>query len=278
MVQRVDRILVVVPDSVAATETFGSVLGAEPVREDSVESLRAHRTVLQAGDSEIELLRPTGPGPAADHLGAWGPGLFAAGFSVADPGAARARLADQGVRWTEEGEQIFIEREETRGLRVVLSPAVEREPCGHIRFIYEITHLVRSWKEGADRHTELFDLDPSRFCEITSAQFGYTGSLTLFDPPARLDRIEVVEVTDPASAMGRFFARRGESVYMCYCETDDTGALLERLRSRDARFTAPADDPAPPNLWVHPSAMCGVLLGVSRTNHAWTWSGHPELA
>ena len=43
MLQRVDRIQVVVPDSAAAVEMFGAVLGAEPVREDSVETLRAHR-------------------------------------------------------------------------------------------------------------------------------------------------------------------------------------------------------------------------------------------
>ena len=278
MLRRVDRVLLVVRDPADAAEVWGAVLGAEPVREGGLEAWRAHRTVLQAGDSEIELLSPTGPGPAADHLAAFGEGLFAAGFAVADPAALRARLAQVGARWTEEGEQLFLEPEETNGLRAVLSRHVERERVGHIDWIYEITHLTRSWKEAAARHAELFGLDASRFSEITSENFGYTGTLTLFDPPARLDRIEAVEITDSKGAMGRFFRKRGPGIYMCYCECPDTGALIERLRRRGARFTAPEDDPSPPNLWVHPTALTGVLLGVSAPHHAWTWSGRPELA
>ena len=28
-------------------------------------------------------------------------------------------------------------------------------------------------------------------------------------------------------------------------------------------------------LWVHPGALCGLLLGVSRTTVGWEWSGQP---
>jgi hypothetical protein len=269
---------VVVREPQAAARVWGAVLGAEPVREEGLEAWRAHRTVLQAGDTEIELLSPTGPGPAADHLEAWGEGLFAAGFAVDDPAALRGRLAQIGARWTEEGEQLFIEPEETNGLRTVVSRRVERERVGHIDWIYEITQLARSWKDAAARHVELFGLDAQNFSEITSDNFGYTGTLTLFEPPARLDRVEVVEITDPESAMGRFFRKRGPSIYMCYCECPDIPALLERLRSRGDRFTAARDDPNPPNLWIHPTVLTGVLLGVSAPQHAWTWSGRPELA
>jgi hypothetical protein len=31
-------------------------------------------------------------------------------------------------------------------------------------------------------------------------------------------------------------------------------------------------------LFIHPSAFLGVLIGVSRTEHAWTWSGDPDRA
>ena len=30
-------------------------------------------------------------------------------------------------------------------------------------------------------------------------------------------------------------------------------------------------------LWIHPGALHGLLLGVSRTTLAWEWSGRPEL-
>ena len=82
MLKRVDRIQVVVRDPIRAAEAWEAILGTRVVREGAVESLRAHRTVLRAGRSEIDLLQPTGPGPAADRLGAWGEGLFAAGFAV----------------------------------------------------------------------------------------------------------------------------------------------------------------------------------------------------
>ena len=278
MLKRLDRIQVVVRDPVRTAEAWEAILGARVVGEGAVESLRAHRTVLRAGQSEIDLLQPTGPGPAADRLGAWGEGLFAAGFAVEDLAAMRERLAGFGARWTEEGDQIYLDPEETHGLRMVLCSEIEREAVGHVRWIYEVSHLVRSWKEGSDRHAELFALDPSRFSEITSELYGYTGMLLLFDPPARLDRIELCEVTDPEKAMGRFFRRRGEGLYMCYCECDDMAALMDRLRSRGAAFTAPPDQAAPPNLFVHPSALSGVLVGVSRTRYAWTWSGRPDLA
>lgn len=274
----VDRIQVAVSDRERARDVWGEVLGAEPVREDAVESLRSHRTVLGLGDSEVELLLPTGPGPVADHLGAWGEGIFAAGFAVASLGDARERLADAGVRWTEEGEQIFVDGGEVHGLGTVLSPSRQRDTSCAVRGLYEVTHLVRSWKEVAESHARVFGLDPSRFSEIESDHYGYTGTLTLFDPPARLDRIELSQPTNREQAMGRFFHRRGESIYMCYAECEDTGALVSRLRECGARYSADPDDPAPANLFVHPSALTGVLMGISRTNHAWTWSGRPELA
>lgn len=75
--------------------------------------------------------------------------------------------------------------------------------------------------------------------------------------------------------MGRFFTKFGPSLYMCYGETDD----LPRLRTR-LEAAAPGDWTGGPDnddgLFVHPKALGGVMLGVSRTRYAWTWSGHPE--
>lgn len=276
VLERVDRILVAVRDSEDAREIWGELVGAEPIREDSVECLRSHRTVLRMGASEVELLVPTGPGPVSDFLGACGEGIFAAGFSVADLGAMRQRLADAGVRWTEEGEQIFVDGAEARGLQAVLSPGDSRKSgasTGVLSGLYEVTHVVRSWKQVRDEHARVFGLAPERFREIESQDYGYTGALLLFDPPARLDRIELVEITDAGRPMGRFYQRRGESIYMSYAECADMSALAERLRGCGARFAAPAGEPDPDNLFIHPRSLTGVLLGVSRTHHAWTWSG-----
>lgn len=278
MLKRVDRLQVAVRDVERAIDLWGEVVGAEPVREGSVESLRSHRTVLQMGESEVEMLVPTGPGPVADHLGAWGEGIFAAGFSVSDLGAMRQQLSDAGVRWTEEGAQIFVDGSETSGLGFVITPTAARQRIGRLTTLYEVTHLVRSWKETQEAHSRIFGLDPSGFCEIESQAYGYTGSLLLFDPPERLDRVELCQIVEPELAMGRFFRRRGESIYMCYAECEDTASLVAHLRECQVRFNAPEGGSDPDNLYIHPTALTGVLMGISRTNHAWTWSGRPELA
>jgi hypothetical protein len=108
--------------------------------------------------------------------------------------------------------------------------------------------------------------------------YGYTGQLLLFNPPEQLDRIELSQITEPSRAMGRFHARRGQSIYMGYVETDDVGAVQARLNAGGARYSGRTDDPNPEGLFIHPTALHGMLMGVSRTNLAWTWSGRPELA
>jgi catechol 2,3-dioxygenase-like lactoylglutathione lyase family enzyme len=279
VLERVDRVQIVVRDLDRADRVWQDLLGARVEGEDSLETFRARRRTLGIGTSAVELLCPTGPGAAADHLAAWGEGLFAAGFSVEAVPPLRERLAACGARWTEEGAQLFLDPSETRGIRTVITPTrPDPEPAGHLLHLYEVSHLVRSWKEARDRHVELFGLDAERFRDIRSEMYGYTGMLLLFDPPTRLDRIEICEIEEPDRAMGRFFRRRGESIYMCYAQCDDTKSLVAHLRERGARFDSPAGSDDPPNLFIHPKSLTGVLMGISRTGHAWTWSGYPELA
>jgi predicted enzyme related to lactoylglutathione lyase len=152
-----------------------------------------------------------------------------------------------------------------------------RAPVGDIRFVYEVTNPVADWKATSAHYAKLFGLDAARFSAIHSKLYGYEGTLTLFNPPAQLDRIEVTQ-TSGGFAMDRFFQRRGDGLYMCYIETDDVQALAARLRTRGARFTDSEDRPPETGLFIHPSALHGMLMGVSRTNFAWVWSGHPELA
>jgi hypothetical protein len=78
--------------------------------------------------------------------------------------------------------------------------------------------------------------------------------------------------------MGRFAAKRGQSIYMCYVETDDVAGVIERCEHRGARYARRPDEHNPEGLFIHPSALHGVLMGVSRTNLAWLWSGRPELS
>lgn len=280
MLERVDRVQLVVRDRRSAAQTFRDILGAEPVAESESVHLVARRTVLALGENEVELCEPAGPGPARAHLERWGEGLVTAGFAVADVGALRRRLGAQGARFGEDGEQTYLPASETAGMPVVISPLRQRRRVGPVTHLYEVTNTILSgWQAAAERYTRLFGLDPARFSPIKSERFGYVGTLTLFDPPRRLDRIEISQVVDPGSAMGRWVAKRGDSLYMCYVETDDVPAIIGRLTARRARFTPRGGDAATERdgLWIHPSALCGLLLGVSRTTVAWEWSGRPEL-
>ena len=277
MLDRVDRVLLAVRDSAEAAETFAGVLGAEKVREDELRLYSAKRTVVQAGESEFELLEPAGEGAVANHLGRWGEGIFGAGFSTSDlPGVSRT-MADAGLRFADEGGYVYVEPDQTRGMRTVISETREREPAGPISYLYEITNIVDDHREAASFYARVFGLDQSRFHHIPSKHWGYDGTLTLFDPPNRLDRIELTQTTDDGKAMGRFYRKRGQSIYMCYAETPDVGAIRERLEARDARYTPQPEEPEG-GLFVHPTALCGMLMGISRTNLAWRWSGRPDLS
>jgi catechol 2,3-dioxygenase-like lactoylglutathione lyase family enzyme len=278
MLKRVDRMLLAVRDRGTAADTFAETLGAERVRDDTSRLLGARRTVVQAGVSEFELLEPAGDGPVRAHLERWGEGIFAVGFSTGDLPALAGRLSGRGVAHSEEDGRLFVAADQTPGMNVVLSSHEERRPVGLIKWLYEVTNIVDDHVRAAAFYTDAFGLDPSRFSPIESEMYGYTGQLLLFNPPERLDRIELSQISEPSRAMGRFAARHGQSIYMGYVETDDVAAVQARLEARGARYAGRSNDPNPEGLFIHPTALHGMLMGVSRTNLAWTWSGRPELA
>jgi hypothetical protein len=47
------------------------------------------------------------------------------------------------------------------------------------------------------------------------------------------------------------------------------GVTINRPEDRDGNIT-------PDELWVHPPALGGMMLGMSRPTMAWTWSGYPD--
>ena len=279
MLKRVDRVQIAVADGKAAEQVVSEVFGGELVRRDKATPVGASRITMQAGSSFIEILEPDGAGAVQNFLSKWGGGLFAAGFSVEDTDAAANHLTKCEVKFEQSAGQIYLDPAATFGMRTVISEYQERAPVGAIKWLYEVTNVVGDWKAASERYASIFWLDAGKFSPIESKQFGYTGTLTLFDPPARLDRIEIAQITEPNLAMGRFHQRRGDSLYMFFVETDDVGALEQRLKARGSRFAAHRRDEAGlAELFIHPSAFLGVLIGVSRTEHAWTWSGDPERA
>jgi hypothetical protein len=279
MLERVDRVQVAVADRRAAATTFSALLAAEVVGEDAVAPLAARRTTLRAGTAEVELLEADGAGAVADHLAERGPGLFAAGFA-AELGALRERLVARHVSFAEAGDQLMLAPTATggHGLRCVLSPLVDTPAApGLVTHLYEVTNLVADATATAALYAERFGLATERFCAIESAEFGYRGVLTMFAPDERLDRIECITPYDWEKTMGRFMRKRGETLYMCFAEAVDLAPICARLAEHAPRAWTPVGGGATPEtLFIHPPALAGIMMGVSRTTVGWTWSGHPE--
>jgi len=280
MLEHVDRVQLAVWDRAAAAQTFIDIFDAQTTDDDEVRALAARRRVVHAGTSEFELLEPAGAGPVRAYLDQWGEGLFAAGFSTKDVNALATRLTSKGVQFTEEGGQLFIAPDQTPGLRMVISQEMARPMVGLMRYLYEATNLIDDHEAAARFYADAFGLDASKFVPIKSKEYGYAGQLTMFNPPERLDRIELSQITDWERPMGRFMKRRGgQTLYMCYIEAAEIAPIVRRLDAKGMRYAGrDPDNPNPEGIFLHPSTLHGMLMGCSRTNLAWVWSGHPELA
>jgi len=284
MLKRIDRLQLAVPDRAAAGAGWVTLLGAERHGEDRVTGLAARRSRYRLGTGWIELLEPDGAGPVADAVKRRGGHLFAAGASTDDLPALEKRLRERGIEpWVEDG-QIHLDSDATggHGLRVVISNDAPLPAVGAVDHLYEVTNLVKDTASALKDCSELFDLDCDAFVPIESAQYGYDGTLTLFDRE-QLDRFEVITPRVPTNTMGRFFARQGESLYMAFAESGQLADIEERARERGAGFTAvppleKRDARGAHTLFLHPPGLGGMMLGLSRPGFAWTWSGHPERA
>jgi hypothetical protein len=243
MLRRVDRVQAVVADRRATAAAYRRLLDAEVAREDRVRLLGARRAVLRLGCSEVELLEPDGSGVAAEFFSRTKGGLFAAGFATADIAQLRAHLHERRVPVAEERGQLFLSPAQLGlpGLQTVVSTDREPSRAGLVRHLYEVTLLVQDFSSVVQQAAATFALDPTHFVPIRS------------------------------------FAKRGPAFYMCYCEADDLRPIRERLHEHAPNGWTGPDDSAPPdNIFIHPAVLGGMMLGVSRTTFAWTWSGHPE--
>lgn len=275
MLTRIDRVLITARDAAAVAGRWIELLDAEFIRQDDIPELGAHRHVIAVGDAEVEILQPTSDGPVARHLASGG-GPFAAGVATRHIHTVRRQLAEAGIVPTHFGDQFYIDagRLGIPGLGLVVSVEQHQARTGLMANLYEVTHLTDAPAAAAARLAALFELKADAFVPIRSDNFGYEGTLTLFDSQA-LHRIEIIDPFDRQKSMGRYFERFGPSLYMCYGETDRLPELRERLqRLAPKDFTG--SDADPNGLFVHPRALGGVMLGVSRTSYAWTWSGYPE--
>ena len=277
MLSRVDRVQVSTRDPDTVADSWVRLLDAREVGRDTIAALSAKRITLEVGNCQIEVLSPDGEGIVQSHLASNPGGPFAAGFATQDLSAVKTRLKEEQVDFQEETGQVLIEPDVLgiAGLRLVISQDEERERQGVLQNLYEVTHLTVEVQAAADDFARIFKLDSKHFVPINSENYGYDGYLTLVNP-AELDRIETINPYDLDKTMGRFYSKFGASLYMCYGECDDLPSLRNRLQELVPNdWTGDREGPLD-GLFIHPKALGGVMLGVSRTTFAWSWSGSPE--
>lgn len=282
MAHTLERVLISTPNADVArqvADAWTNLLDAKLQGEKKYASLSAACLSLRVGCRDLEILWPTDDAsPVATHLSTIGSGPFAPGIGVTDLDGMRRHLASLDVTIADGDDHLFVSDQASgiNGLRLMIVEQSVHEPIGLMKNLYEVTHLTDDADRDADAIARLLKTERNHFVSIASEQYGYKGYLTLFDPE-KLDRIETIHPHDLTKTMGRFFDRFGSSLYMCYGEAEDVGAIRARLRERAPdQWTGTLDGTNPDGLFIHPKALGGVMLGISRTTHAWTWSGYPE--
>ncbi|HVR30375.1 MAG TPA: VOC family protein [Thermoanaerobaculia bacterium] len=262
MLERTDRIGLVVPDADAAAETYRQIFDSRIVGDEMDRATGARRVTLQWGRDQVELHQPHGEGAAAEFLTRGRRGLFLGGFALADPGACAARLERAGVRVHEErGDRYVVLPEDLDGTGVVLSRRVERERVGLVDKIWQITYAVPDLRAAVERYSRLFGVEDDFTNWYHSDHFGYDGAITWFEARdgGLLDSLEYLEPTDEGVAVDRFVRRGGSGIYMCSIETDDIPEIRRRVEAG-----GPGWDGDRAAAFIHPRRLHGLLVGLVR--------------
>jgi len=68
---------------------------------------------------------------------------------------------------------------------------------------------------------------------------------------------------------------------MAFAETPEMQRVETAVLANEAGLTVGRPEgrgaeQIPDEMWVHPPALGGMMLGISRPSMAWNWSGHPD--
>jgi catechol 2,3-dioxygenase-like lactoylglutathione lyase family enzyme len=258
VLERTDRIGLVVPDADAAAETYRRIFDTRVVGDQVDAATGARRVTLQWGRDQVELHQPLGEGAASRFVAGGKRGLFLGGFSLADPAACAARLERQGVRVHQDGDRYVVLPDDIDGTGVVLSRRVEHERVGLNDKIWQITYAVPELRAAVDRYSRLFGVGDLFTNFYRSDHFGYDGAITWFEARdgGLLDSLEYLEPTDPGAAQ-RFVDRGGPGIYMCSIETDAIPEIRRRVEAG-----GPGWDGERRAAFIHPRRLHGLLVGL----------------
>ncbi len=274
MLERTDRLALAVKECAPAVETFARIFDTVMVDDRTDPAAGARRVTLQWGRDQIELFEPTGPGPVAGFIDEGRRGLFAGGFSLADPAALAARLQREGVRVHEQGTDRFtIFPADLNGTGVILSKTVEHDRVGLNDRIWQITYAVDALEPAIATYTRLFGLQDRFTNRYVSEGYGYDGAITWFDARdgGPLDSLEYLYPTEPDKAVARFVRKGGNGIYMASIHTGDVAEIQRRVSSTGPGWDAGLGDFGG---FIHPLRLHGLLLGLTTFKH---WNAHRPL-
>ena len=116
--------------------------------------------------------------------------------------------------------------------------------------VVELSVVVRDLDAATARFSDLFGLRVHR--RERHDHFGFQNAIL----PTGIGHIELMQPTDPAKAVGRFLAERGEGVYLVGFECADVAGSVATLRARGVQV----DSPRPDLAWVHPREAHGLFV------------------
>ena len=123
---------------------------------------------------------------------------------------------------------------------------------------------VTNIDEGIKLYRDMFGLE--QMTPIREARWGFRNVMI---GDGQKVFLEIIEPTDPNSALARFMKERsrsqnphGEGVYIIGVEVDDLEETVQRIRDQGGKVTQ--DSGAPGRAWVHPLTMRHTFIGLQQ--------------
>ena len=126
--------------------------------------------------------------------------------------------------------------------------------------VIEVSIVVKDLEAAIKRFEELFDL--KLYERRESKDFGFKNAIL----PWGKGHIDLIQPTDPSSAVARFLETRGEGVYLVGFDVEDVSGSVKKVRERGARVTESIPEGRPDDAvaWVHPKDAHGVFVELRR--------------
>jgi hypothetical protein len=254
-------------DPKGVTAGWRTVLGAELLSETFEPALGARRVTLAVADGYVDLLVADGGGIVSDAVARLRSHFFAASV-LASQDAFASIMNKAGAKAITLSDGSLFLNEEVLGVpRMALLLRQGEVPARRVGIVdswYENTMLVDDPDAAIASLTALLDLDRSIFVPMDDERWGYTGWLTMFTK-GELPRFEIINPHDPSLPMGRFYQKRGPSLYMAFAECAALSEVSQRLESAGVKHIVDADDKGPHTAFVPPVSIGGVMEVVRRT-------------